>query len=313
MLEETFSLDAASPFAHVCYLHGFRHVQSKNAAFKGDSYTVRAGNCRNVLSPLCKGISSTWEQMPSVRVDPFTDVSWCTGRQIAKSQSNCLPCRCFAIFYRGDNHKGCLLNRIWQTKGISCLLTHLCRVDSFTSTLWIGPFPVEGVSGFFLRVLLLFYTDVHVFNANSVDPDQTSRTAASDQGLHCLLISSLRDTTQKWVKANIWFWDMRRQWRQACLSALYDLTIVCLQYHEYSGICHLNKIAGRSGSLDSAFSSKTSLPVVLSYMIRIQEKKIIIIIIINTYGICEQVRHMQACLTLCSDTSNYYLLSFVSS
>ena len=44
MLEETFSLDAASPFVHVCYLHGFRHVQRKNAAFKGESYTVRAGN-----------------------------------------------------------------------------------------------------------------------------------------------------------------------------------------------------------------------------------------------------------------------------
>ena len=29
-------------------------------------------------------------------------------------------------------------------------LTHLCQVDPLTSTLWTGPFPIEGVSGLFL-------------------------------------------------------------------------------------------------------------------------------------------------------------------
>ena len=39
-----------------------------------------------------------------------------------------------------------------------------------------------------------------VLNANSVDPDQTSRSVASDQGLHCLLVSLLWDTRHKWIK-----------------------------------------------------------------------------------------------------------------
>ena len=35
--------------------------------------------------------------------------------------------------------------------------------------------------------------------ANSVDPDQTPRSAASDLGLYCLPVSLLRDTRLKWV------------------------------------------------------------------------------------------------------------------
>ena len=35
------------------------------------------------------------------------------------------------------------------------------------------------------------------FNANSVDPDQTPRSAASDLGLHCLPISLLWNTRHK--------------------------------------------------------------------------------------------------------------------
>ena len=38
-----------------------------------------------------------------------------------------------------------------------------------------------------------------MFNANSVDPDQTPRSAASDQGLHCLPMSLLWDARLKWV------------------------------------------------------------------------------------------------------------------
>ena len=39
-----------------------------------------------------------------------------------------------------------------------------------------------------------------VLNANSVDPDQTPRSAASDLGLHCLPMSLLLDARLKLVK-----------------------------------------------------------------------------------------------------------------
>ena len=38
-----------------------------------------------------------------------------------------------------------------------------------------------------------------VINANSIDPDQTPRSAASDLGLHCLPMSHLWDVRHKWV------------------------------------------------------------------------------------------------------------------
>ena len=42
----------------------------------------------------------------------------------------------------------------------------------------------NGVSSKFL--LLPWFTEILVLNANSVVPDQTPRSAASDLGLHCL-------------------------------------------------------------------------------------------------------------------------------
>ena len=39
-----------------------------------------------------------------------------------------------------------------------------------------------------------------VVNANSVDPDQTPRSVASDLGLHCLPMSHLLDAGHKWHK-----------------------------------------------------------------------------------------------------------------
>ena len=39
-----------------------------------------------------------------------------------------------------------------------------------------------------------------VINANSVDPDQTPRFAASDLDLNCLPMSHLWDAKHKWVK-----------------------------------------------------------------------------------------------------------------
>ena len=38
-----------------------------------------------------------------------------------------------------------------------------------------------------------------VLNANSVDPDQTPRSAASDRDVHCLPMSILRDVRHKYV------------------------------------------------------------------------------------------------------------------
>ena len=89
-------------------------------------------------------------------------------------------------------------------------LTHLSRVDSSTLTLWAGPFPVKGVSSKFL--LLPWFTEIPVRNANSVDPDQTPRSAASDLGLHCLPMSILWDARRnyKWVKlvAHAILWEI---------------------------------------------------------------------------------------------------------
>ena len=39
--------------------------------------------------------------------------------------------------------------------------------------------------------LLIYFIEIPVFNANSVDPDQTPHFAASDLGLHCSLMSLL--------------------------------------------------------------------------------------------------------------------------
>ena len=55
--------------------------------------------------------------------------------------------------------------------------------------------------GFFF--LLPSFLEIPVFNANSVDFDQTPRSAASDLGLHCLLMSLLWDARLKWVKSDV--------------------------------------------------------------------------------------------------------------
>ena len=51
-------------------------------------------------------------------------------------------------------------------------------------------------------LVLLCFIEIPVFNANSIDPDQTPPSAASDRGLHCLPMSLLWDARLmvKWVK-----------------------------------------------------------------------------------------------------------------
>ena len=51
----------------------------------------------------------------------------------------------------------------------------------------------------FLLIIPCFI-EMPVFNANSVHLDQMPRSAASDLGLHCLLMSLLWDARHKWVE-----------------------------------------------------------------------------------------------------------------
>ena len=58
------------------------------------------------------------------------------------------------------------------------------------------------------------FIEIPVFKANSVDPDQTPRSAASDLGLHCLPMSLLWDTRHKYVN---YIWNdnttLRMKWQ----------------------------------------------------------------------------------------------------
>ena len=74
-------------------------------------------------------------------------------------------------------------------------------MDSSDFTLRTGPFPICLVS-FLLHVLPCFI-EIAISSANSVDPDQTPRSAASDLGLHCLSMSHLLDAEHKLVKYRI--------------------------------------------------------------------------------------------------------------
>ena len=51
-------------------------------------------------------------------------------------------------------------------------------------------------------VILLCFIAILVVNAKSVDPDQMLHSVASDLGLHCLQMSLLWDTRDKWVKVH---------------------------------------------------------------------------------------------------------------
>ena len=57
------------------------------------------------------------------------------------------------------------------------------------------------MSGWFLLISCFILKKKYLlFNANSVDPDQTPRSALSDLRQHCLLMSLLWDARLKWVK-----------------------------------------------------------------------------------------------------------------
>ena len=61
-------------------------------------------------------------------------------------------------------------------------------MDSSTFTLQTDPFQgfsLRSVWLFFINIMLFVCFFKSVFIANSVDPDQPPRSAASDLGLHC--------------------------------------------------------------------------------------------------------------------------------
>ena len=76
---------------------------------------------------------------------------------------------------------------------VTCLI-HLCRVDFSTQLFGLVHFQKQGV---WLVLLLHYFIEVPVFNANSVDPDQMPHSAVSDLDQHCLLLSLLRDGRHK--------------------------------------------------------------------------------------------------------------------
>ena len=68
---------------------------------------------------------------------------------------------------------------------------------------WTGPFPTEWVSDYSLLLHVQYCIEISVFNANSVEPDQTPHSAAPDLVLHCLPMSLLWDARHTWVKVQI--------------------------------------------------------------------------------------------------------------
>ena len=64
-------------------------------------------------------------------------------------------------------------------------------MDSSTSCHWTCPYPIDEESGKFF--IISIFIEIPVFYANSVDPDQTLRSAAFDLGLYCLPMSLLRN------------------------------------------------------------------------------------------------------------------------
>ena len=71
---------------------------------------------------------------------------------------------------------------------------------SSTFTLPTSPIPIfHSSGGVWLDLLLPYFIEIPVFNANSVDPDQMLCSAMSDLGLHCLPMSLVWDARLKWV------------------------------------------------------------------------------------------------------------------
>ena len=64
---------------------------------------------------------------------------------------------------------------------------------------------ISSSRGVWLVLFLPCFIEIPVFNANSVNPDQMPQFAASDLGLHCLLMSFLLDARHKWANTGVFF------------------------------------------------------------------------------------------------------------
>ena len=72
-------------------------------------------------------------------------------------------------------------------------LTHLCRIGLFFLNSLDRSIFKTNVDWLVFMITMFSMIGFLVCNANSTDPDQTPRSAASDLGLHCLLMSILGD------------------------------------------------------------------------------------------------------------------------
>ena len=65
-------------------------------------------------------------------------------------------------------------------RGTGITQTHVCRVESISNIRCVWLVFITSLS---------YIVEISECNANSADPDQTPRSAASDLGLHCLPVS----------------------------------------------------------------------------------------------------------------------------
>ena len=80
---------------------------------------------------------------------------------------------------------------------------------------------------------MYFLYEMSVINADSVDPDQTPRFAASDLGLHCLPTSHFWDARHKWVKFNIFFRGEIRNFVVVLIEKACNLLILLCVYSSH--------------------------------------------------------------------------------
>ena len=107
-------------------------------------------------------------------------------------------------------------------------LNIVCKNEcSSTWTLWTSPFPVKGVSDQFWLLPCFLEMPVHVVNAISVDLDQTSRSVASDLGLHCLPVFHFGTLGTNVLIKVIWRHNIRYGDSRRCTFNHQTLVIRC--------------------------------------------------------------------------------------
>ena len=72
-------------------------------------------------------------------------------------------------------------------------------MDSSTSSHWTSISNIRSV-WLVLFLSLSSFVEISELHTNSIAPDQTPRSAASDLDLHCLHLSLLWDARHKWIK-----------------------------------------------------------------------------------------------------------------